>query len=113
MAMKPLNSLYVPVFDRCVAILLLVCTSAIWLPAIFLIHSTAGRPIFVTDQARAADGESANRLRFRTSLRSSNPAFRIISGFLQKYSIHELPSLWTVVRGEMKLKDMMPHLVDW
>jgi len=72
-----------------------------------LIHVIAGAPVILADDVRNSDGTATRRLRFRTTGRGSS-FFRAAGRLLRRYQIDEFPALWSVVRGDIRLRDLKP-----
>lgn len=71
-----------------------------------LIHSTAGNPFLVQDGWPDTHGTTARRLRFRTTGRGAE-FFRLMGRFLRAYSMDEWPGLWSVARGDLRLREFL------
>src|SRR5580765_1631603 len=69
-----------------------------------IIHATAGRPVFVTDEW-VKDGRRLRAHRFRT-VGPGEPVFRSVGGYIRQASWDIIPSLWNVVCGEIRLRDI-------
>jgi len=93
---------------RIIAGLLLVGMIPMLLLTALLIPSTGGAPAIVCHQIPNRDGDLTRRLRFRTAGRGTS-SFRTLGKFLRKYSIHEIPALWSVVCGNISLKEIIAN----
>ena len=90
--------------ERSVACVFLVVLLPTLLLVAFLIHSTSGTPVLVTDELPDTAGAVARRLRFRTTGRGPS-FFRVMGRFLRAYSFDEWPGLWSVACGDIGLRD--------
>jgi lipopolysaccharide/colanic/teichoic acid biosynthesis glycosyltransferase len=68
---------------------------------------TGGKPIILTDEWVAKEGTPARAYRFRTA-GPGLPIFRFVGRVLRQYSLDEIPSLWNVACGEVRLGELSP-----
>jgi lipopolysaccharide/colanic/teichoic acid biosynthesis glycosyltransferase len=69
-----------------------------------IIHATAGKPVFVTGEC-VKDGRRLRAHRFRTT-GPGQLVFRSVGRYIRHYSLDVIPSLWNVVCGEIRLRDI-------
>jgi len=81
----------------------------LYLPMVALlalfVHLTAGKPVFVTDEWDQ-DGRRLRAHRFRTT-GPGQPVFRGVGRYIRRYSLDIIPSLWNVLCGELRLRDIL------
>jgi sugar transferase EpsL len=85
-------------FDRAVALVLLIMLAPMLALVAFLLRTNTDQPVLVIGDLAA--GTHLRTYRFRTTGRGS-PAFLMVGRFLRAFSIDEFPGLWAVVRGEI------------
>jgi len=96
--MNSQRPLWLTLPERFLALLLLAVLLPPLLEVAFVIYFTSGSPVFLTDQGSASGHAVGRVLRFRTA--------GSVGRFLKKYSIDALPALWSVVSGEIRLRDL-------
>ena len=91
--------------ERLLALAFLICL----LPTLLLIgcflRSNSDEQVLLSDQV-LSNGTMVRSYRFRTTGRGSR-AFRGFGRFLRAYGMDELPGLRSVVRGDIRLKQML------
>lgn len=92
--------------ERFLACLLLVVLLPLLLLVTLLIYSNAEGAIVITDEVLNTRGQIIRRLRFWTTGRGS-AFFPALGRCLRTYSIDEFPRLWNVVRGDLRLRDLL------
>jgi lipopolysaccharide/colanic/teichoic acid biosynthesis glycosyltransferase len=86
------------------AFLLFSCLPMLGLLAVF-VHSTAGTPVFVTDEW-IKEGRRLRAHRFRTT-GPGEPVFRSVGRVVRQLGWDDLPSFWNVACGEIRLRDIL------
>lgn len=109
------TSLFVKhVFDICVAGVVLLLTSPVWLITILAIWLETGWPIFYKHLRVGQYGRLFLMYKFRSMLQDADkmggpltlgddPRVTRVGRFIRKWKIDELPNLINVLRGEMSL----------
>jgi len=103
--MNFLASFCLALLDRFVACLLLISVLPLLLVMVLVVHWIARNPIFVAEELQRVDGTVFKRYRFRAAGNGAPSTFRVISRFLRRYSLDELPGLWSVACGDMRITD--------
>lgn len=94
--------------ERLAAFLLLLFCAVPLLLVALVILVTGGRPLLVSRDLAADAGSTRLCYRFRTS-GPGTAEFPIVGQFLRKYFLDQLPTLWNVVCGDLKLKSVWPR----
>ena len=121
-----------PVFDRCVATVLLLLLSPVLLATTIALWLTLGSPILFRQTRMGRGSKPFDMYKFRTMHADrrrqrqrihgperrkahktpDDPRHTRIGRFLRQTSIDELPQLLNVLRGEMSLVGPRPELMD-
>lgn len=92
-------------FERVIALSMLVILLPTLLLLTLFIQTNSDGPVVIADELVAKNGRLASYYRFRTTGRGT-AAFRYVGRFLRSYSIDDLPGLWSVACGRLRLGDL-------
>ncbi len=115
---RPLKR-FIDVSVAAVALLLLAPLMAVIALVILL---TMGRPVLYRQVRPGYKGKPFTLLKFRTMTNARGPDGRLLPDgtrltragvFLRRFSLDELPQLWSVLKGEMSLVGPRPLLTDY
>lgn len=99
-----LNNFGETVGDRLVALIFLILFFPVLLGVYSLLRMSSNRPLIVEDQT-VIRGKVVRTYRFRTT-GPGTPSFHHIGQFLRRWRIDEWPSIWNVVRGDVRIMDL-------
>ena len=129
------QSLAKNIFDRLMALLLLLPSALVVLPIIsILVKCTSPGPVFFKQKRSGLNGRPFTMYKFRSMVSNaeqrrhelafmnemSGPVFKIASDpritpvgrWIRRWSIDELPQLWNVLKGDMSIVGPRPLPVD-
>jgi lipopolysaccharide/colanic/teichoic acid biosynthesis glycosyltransferase len=101
-----MNSVKPTIFERFAALLCLAVIFPALLLISLLIGATAGGPTVINDPTTTTAGAVSLSPRFRTT-GPGTPIFHFMGKLLKELGLDTLPALWSVVRGEIHLKDVL------
>jgi Undecaprenyl-phosphate glucose phosphotransferase len=111
-------------FDRLVALLLLVLLSPVFLVLALLVRLSGPGPVLFRQKRHGIGGEAIEIFKFRTMKQhrerlgevvqatENDDRVTFIGRFLRRSSLDELPQLINVLRGEMSLVGPRPHAIE-
>ena len=111
-------------FDRLVALLLVVLLSPVFLLLALLVRLSGPGPVLFRQKRHGIGGEAIEILKFRSMKQHKNPQGEVVQAtenddrvtfigkFLRRSSLDELPQLINVLRGEMSLVGPRPHALE-
>jgi len=110
------------IFDIFVVLISLLLLIPIYFLVILVVKIKLGSPIFFKQPRPGLEGEAFNIHKFRTMtnecdsngvLLSDSKRLTQFGKFLRSTSLDELPSLWSVLKGDMSLVGPRPLLVEY
>jgi len=109
-----------PVFDRLVALVLIIAFSPVWLIGFMLIFLIQGNSLFYIQYRSGINMKGFKLYKIRTledsnsnDLSLSNRSFTYMGKWLRYMSIDELPQLYNVLKGDMSLVGPRPLPVEY
>jgi lipopolysaccharide/colanic/teichoic acid biosynthesis glycosyltransferase len=92
--------------ERLVALVCLITVLPALLLTGFVLCTNSDQPVLVVEEVLTGDGIIVRSHRFRTTGRG-NAAFRVVGRFLRFSGWDEFPALWSVLRGDMRLRQLL------
>lgn len=111
-----------PIFDRVLALLLLVCMSGLMLLVCMLVKCFLGSPALFTQNRLGLNEKIFKVYKFRSMtdqldqqgvLLPDSIRLNRFGRFLRASSLDELPQLWNILKGEMSFVGPRPLLVEY
>jgi lipopolysaccharide/colanic/teichoic acid biosynthesis glycosyltransferase len=99
--MKPDTSFWFSLPERLLACFFIATILPTLLLVALLVRQFAGSPVLVTDEFRAG-----RCYRFRTTGPGVS-SFHALGRFLRRCGIDDLPGLWSIVRGDIRMRDYL------
>ena len=99
--MKSDTSFWFSLPERLLACLIIVTILPTLLLVALFVRQMAGSPVLVTDAHHAG-----HCYRFRTT-GHGRPGFHALGRLLRRYLIDDLPGLWSIVRGDIRMRDFL------
>jgi putative colanic acid biosynthesis UDP-glucose lipid carrier transferase len=104
--MKAIGPLCFALIDRGLGAVMLFVILPLLLLISLVIQMTSVGPIFVVDNWVTENGGVVRTYRFRSTGCGAS-VFEVVGRWLRRFSINELPSLWNVVRGDIRLAEFL------
>lgn len=92
--------------ERSLALIFVALLLPVLLLVALLVWSTSEGQVLLTDDWHCHGGKRARSHRFRTT-GDGTPGFRRVGWFLRRYALDDLPGLWDVACGDLRLKDLI------
>jgi len=111
-----------PIFDKFLAIILILIFSPIMILTALIVYLRIGRPIFFKQVRPTLNEKLFTIYKFRTmtnerdyngNLLSDDKRLNKLGKFIRKSSLDELPQLFNVLKGEMSFVGPRPLLVEY
>ena len=111
-----------PLFDKLLALLILIIASPIWLLVILLLYVVNDGKVWFRQERPGKDGDIFTVIKFRTmtdardttgNLLPDDQRLTPIGKFIRKTSLDEIPQLFNVLAGHMSFVGPRPLLIEY
>lgn len=97
--------------ERLLACAILVASLPMLLFVALLIRQFAGSPVLVSDESPGVAGAVCHCYRFRTTGHGTS-SFHALGRLLRRFSFDEVPGLWSVACGNIRMRDFLRLVYD-